>query len=610
MLCAGAVAALSLALIPSARATDTVRLTNGNKLSGTIISETSGMVEIETSLGRLSLKRAEILSVSKGAPAETTAVQPREAAAMDDELRAAENLIGQRNLDEAQARLEEIQRSNPTDAAKKMLANIHYLRAQQASDRQNSKDKERELKIAIEINDQDYRPYLDYGDMLLKIPGGETTAIETITKGLELGKDNVAADQRAKFAYLVARKQIDMRKYEDAAMSFARCVAAQGDIQIYSDAPKLTLDKLKEFHEYKLSLLTPEMIKILEDGLKKIPSNTNAMYLLGNLYRDSGETTKAIQTLKQLINKDDQYAGAYYALARAYFNNSEYEKAKQNLDAEIGRSPNNFDAIADRTEMLIALNNIKMALEDLTLAKGVNAGVNATDPRVKYLEAKLNFMINKNTQAVKILKELQKRKRDSQLVEAHILMGQIALAEKKPEDAKKWLEPVSNSLDKLPRANAKARIMKGLADIYLAEADLQQNTVPQAETKAQEALKIMPNYIPAILAMGRVLQAQGEAASGAEKEKKLRNALEQFNRAKELNPKDPETHLALGDYYRKAGNDPKKAKEEYDEYIKYGGRDKTGVNKLIDEAGGGGSSTAPGGDNTTSASAEATTTPL
>ena len=71
----------------------------------------------------------------------------------------------------------------------------------------------------------------------------------------------------------------------------------------YTDtAQNQQISPLKLSEEYALKGKIIEAIQVLSDGLIKYPKNPSILYQLGNLYLQSGDTTKAINSIQESID--------------------------------------------------------------------------------------------------------------------------------------------------------------------------------------------------------------------------------------------------------------------------------------------------------------------
>lgn len=627
------IAALSgaLAMITAAAMADRVVLNSGREITGAIVAETPAEVTIRSEVGLLKFTRSEIRSVVRDNMTEDEVAGDRasasgnwdiateayrKAAAVLEQGSEARNRVEQK-LARAEGGLERV-RASKTEAAlsqaralftsgdldgalrsaeqvesttsdemllsatARLISDIHLARARVAADRQDPLGFDRELKAAVDADPSYYRAQLEYGELLARSSVTEAQGIEMLERGLSQGRSVVGEQDQIKFNYILGRKHFSRGEFEKAAERFANCIGAQARYPGYDDALDWAVKSYLKLGEQTGLKDVERTIANLNEALRLNPENKDALFFLGSLYKDSGQTGEAIEALKMLTTIDPTYPQANLALARAHLDAQQFEDALAALDAELRRNPSEYDALTDRAEVNILLANYDNAKRDLEAATRI-------DPnkwRAFLLQAQLSFAQEDFTKAQESLQRVLQIKQDS--VEANILMGRVFVADKQYDTARKWFEAVIQYLQALRTPSYRSRRLMAEAQTYLGEVDLVQDSPRSAEERFREALEFMPDFARAISKVGDVKRRLGDEMADRDAKAALyAEARQNYEKAIEMNPRDPDFYLALGILYHKNLKNPDGALKNYREYLERGGRDKVSVNKWIEEVEGG-----------------------
>ncbi|MBX7245752.1 MAG: tetratricopeptide repeat protein [Candidatus Sumerlaeaceae bacterium] len=632
-----AVRALGLVLalaLPCVAAADRVVLNSGRVVTGGIVSDTSGEVVVRTDVGLMRFSRADVRSVERSdmtaeevagdkamlagkydvaldyfraaRNAATTGTQAvarldrkmtsaeglksaSVKAAVDAQLLESKSRLRGRDFDGALAVAMQIRTNSKsedlTSAASQLIGEIHLARALDAKDRMDDRAMEKELEEAIAANPELYRAYLIQGEILLRNTLTEEQAIKKIETALNLGKGQLTEEETIKFNYLLGRKFYDRGKYEAAASRFANCLGTGKKYPAYADALDRAVKSYVRLGEQNTLQDTQKQIDNLNEALRLNADNKDAHFLLGRLYKDSGQTSKAIESFQKVITLDPKYPEANHLLGQANFDLNQYDEALKYLDAEVVISPNNYETLVDRAEVQIVLANYDKAAADLQQATRIEP----SRWRAFLSAGRLAFSQQKYDEARKSLQQVLAIKQDS--VEAYILMGRVLYEDKKFDEARTWFQNVVDYLKAVANPSFKSKRLLAEARTAVGEIDMAQDSPRSAESNFRSALETIPDYAPAYQRIGDVKRRLGGEAADADIKKQLFGEAEKaYRHAIDLNPRDAEFRLSLGILYHKNLKDPPRALENYDKYVSLGGRDRATVAKWIEEVKGGGAS--------------------
>ncbi|MCX7717193.1 MAG: tetratricopeptide repeat protein [Candidatus Sumerlaeaceae bacterium] len=627
---AWAVVMLFVAMLGTAASATASRviLNSGREVSGAILSETPREVVIKTDVGVLRFARSEIRQIIKEDTLPDEVAAEREAAQghFDEALRKFAAALEQapagsaararieskinaltaerRRLAEqrisrqmAQARALVAARDYEgalkeaaavraaagddeavTSAVARLIAEIHLVRAQQARDRMAMIDAAAEMKKAVEADPSYYPAQLAYGEMLLGSSVTEAEGIERLEQGLAAGKGQISDEDLVKYNYILGRRYFAREKYEAAADRFASCIGASSKGGEYADALDWAVKSYLKLGERTRLGDIEKTIANLNRALKLNPENKDALFFLGSLYRDNGDTSGAVATLTQLVKLDPKYPRAHFSLASAYLERGELEQALKHFDEEVKLDPLNDEALTDRADVHIQMANYEKAEEDLKRAMQIQRD----KWRPYLLYAQMAFAKEEFDKAKQNLNQVLRIKPDS--VEANILMGRVLVAEKDYAKAREWFQTVVTYLQKLRNPSFRFRKLMAEAQTSLGEIDLIEDSPRSAETRFREALDFIPDYAPAFNKIGDVRRRLANEQESPEQRKALFNeALQYYAKAIEANPRDPNFYLSLAILYHKDLKQPEQALENYKTYLDKGGRDKANVEKWIQE---------------------------
>lgn len=493
-------------------------------------------------------------------------------------------MLDQDRLDEAQALVEGMLARMPNDGrvplVTKLQAEVHFRKAARARDMQNRPERARQLAAAVAAYPDHFRARLAYGEMLLENSATEQEGLQQIAVGLERGEGEIRDEERARYHYLAARKYFDRRDYQNAASNFAACGQVKNLPPECADALDRAAESYLRMSEENIIADSQKTIGNLNQALRWNPQNKSVHFLLGRIYRDTGQTSAAIEAFRQVIAIDDKYKNVHHALALAHLDRSEYDEALAALDKELETTPRNYDAMLDRAETLMLQGSVERARTDVDRAV-------AQEPerwRGYLMKAKLETLDKNYADARKSLERLLDLKRDS--AEGKIQLGRIEAAEKNFDKAREWLEEVVDELAKKPTGNYGQRLLAADARTVLGQIEMEQGSPRAAETRFRQALEIVPTYAPALAGIGDVRRSLGaDTRETALRDRYYRDALNYYQEAIGLASRNPEYHLKVGVLYHNNIKDTARAIISYQAYLDLGGRDRTTVQNWINECG-------------------------
>ncbi|MGC8840253.1 MAG: tetratricopeptide repeat protein [Candidatus Sumerlaeaceae bacterium] len=608
---------------------DTVTLRSGRQLVGAVVEETPQQVVITTRLGTLTLSRSDVTNIQRdgmvteevdGDAARDTqnfarakelyefALQKVPSAgpakerlekklkeieallsatsrsAVDQEIAALGNLVASKRFDDAIRQAERLMTTKLSDEQTSMVARLkaeaHFGRAQRLLDSMNFLEANKELEKCVSTYEPFYRAHLFLGERLLQSAYTQNQGIEEVLKGLQYGEKEMTELERVKYHYLAGRALYQRGAYKEAATHFVECVRAKDKYPAYADALDRAADCFVKMGEQTVLKNAQETIANLQRALELDPKKAQAWFLLGKLYRDLGQTEKAIDAFQKLLEIDPNFPYGNQFLALSFIDAKDYDQALEQLNEEIKKRPDNYQAYVDRAEVQIQLGNYDKADKDLET-------VTSKDPsrwEAFLTRARLAFVQEEYDKAKENLMRVLALKPDA--IEAHIIMGKVLRAQKDYDGAKKWLNNVVSYLEQIPDLTFKYKNYLAEAQTQLAEIDLQQESPRQAETRLQIALEHVPNYPPALARLGDVKKRLASDVDHALRKKFYREAENYYLQAIDADPKNPDFYLALAILYHKNLKDTRKAVENYKKYLELGGKDKATVAKWIEECGG------------------------
>lgn len=219
----------------------------------------------------------------------------------------------------------------------------------------------------------------------------------------------------------------------------------------------------------------------LELIAKKFPTNTDGLLKLAELYYFVKQYDNAFEKINQALKVNENIAKAYYLKGNIYKETGDTAKAISSLETALEQDNKNYGAFLDLGIIYAARRNT-IAFEYYDNALSVSPG----SVEVLYAKAKLLQDINKADEAIVIYEQILKT--DSLNVYALFNIGAIQIDIKK--DAKKALEYFTKAISINPK----------YAEAYFARGACYQELKDNGNAKADYSmcLQLKPNYDPAI----------------------------------------------------------------------------------------------------------------
>lgn len=224
--------------------------------------------------------------------------------------------------------------------------------------------------------------------------------------------------------------------------------------------------------------LSKELLEIIE---KKFPENTEALLKLSELYFLVKQYQKAIDYANKALKVNDNLAKAYYLKANIYRESGDTARAISNLETAVEQNGQFEDAILD-LGIIYASRKNPIALEYYNNALKINPN----NEGALYARAKLLQDLGKTDEAVKEYEAILSKNKNC--ANCYYNLGAIALEIQK--DNKKALEYFSKAIS----------INESYVEAYFARGYTYSKLKDKASAKADYnfCLKLVPNYEAAI----------------------------------------------------------------------------------------------------------------
>lgn len=619
-----------LAFSPCTVSADQLTLRSGQVVNGAIESDAGDEYIVKTDLGTIKLKKNDVAQVSKSgtSPAEIegdiafkkgdvvgaiasytgalrtldanseaaqrikkrlAAIEKIQQESNDSSLQGTfaqvQQLISERRSAEAIILLEKVRLTgnlSPQQHAmvNSLLARAHFNKGIAAGDNIREIESQASFREAIKLDAGFYQAYIALGELLLKSSATDDEGIATIEKGMQIAGNRLPEIEKYRLHYLLGDRYFIKQKYDLAAANFAEVIPAREKFPAYDNALDKTVEAYVKTGEQNISSDFQKTIENLRQALKLNPNNKKALFLLGRLYSDSGQTENAINTLETLVKIDPRYNEAHHYLGMAYANARDMDKAVLNLTKELENRPNDYSTLVDRAQIHIEMREFEKAKADVDAA----IALRGDDWHAHYLAADLALKQQNLEDAQTALKKSLEFRSDA--IPAHILMGQILLAQNDSAAARQWFEQIVNVLGKAPNLGFKHKTYYVETLSELAAMDLEENKPLQAAERLETALAAIPNNPSALSSLGDVKRKLSQEAIDPATQKQLQlEAEQQYQKVIGIDPLNPENYLKLGVLYHIDFKNLAKALEFYKLYVDRGGRDPR-VNTWLVEVGG------------------------
>lgn len=288
---------------------------------------------------------------------------------------------------------------------------------------------------------------------------------------LESPSDPALYNERAKI-------YLSFKQYEDAINDCKRAV------RIDSTTADYYLTEADVFFAANESRNAKET---LEKIVRKFPENTDGLLKLGELYYFVKQYENAFTAINKALKLNENLAKAYYLKGNIYKETGDTAKAISSLETAIDQDNQNYGAFLDLGIIYGARKNT-IALEYYDNA--IRIKPTATD--ALYAKAKLLQDLNKIDEAVALYEQILKMDAGNEF--SLYNLGAINLGVKK--DAEKAVEYFTKAIDANPKY-AEAYFARGVC-----YEELKDKTNAYADY--QMCLQLKPNYEPAVDALNNI----------------------------------------------------------------------------------------------------------
>ncbi|MDI6783102.1 MAG: tetratricopeptide repeat protein, partial [bacterium] len=567
---------------------DVIKLKTGKTISGVIISQDSQLIQFRTDVGIIFLRKDAIESIEKETPEANY-------------IRAGDLLVEKGELDKATTQYTLALQLNPnaTEAANKLktiTAELEQKKMEKLAPNFIEGDrmvKQKRFKEALAF----------YQDIYTKNPNSEL--MEYARKKLaatyfELGKYNLDRISKSE-ATTAFQKSLDFDRNNPEVyftlasvyLTFARqelnaVTLFTLGLQLQPNHPGALLQRaeaytrLGQFAEaiadFQQALTTETTESIRQSVSKQIAS---AYLNLGKKAVEQNAVDTALYYFQQALVYRPDYGFAYYELGDIRFKQNKFDDAVTMLEKAVQLEPNGteiFKLLGDTnvklqryaeaikryqraTELTPRDNAIWTALADAYRYRGLYPDA------IKNYEQSLNIEpnfypahlglaityenIEQYDQAINHYRRATELRPDD--TQAHLALGTILYRQMKQYDlARKEFETVLNSNPQNP-----------IAHFALGQINMAEGYYSNGIGNFQDALKFKPNYAEAYSEMGKAYRYK----------KNYEFALEAYSKATILNPNLAEPYQGLGILYHQIYLDYPKALQNYQQFLKVGGKD-------------------------------------
>jgi tetratricopeptide (TPR) repeat protein len=275
-----------------------------------------------------------------------------------------------------------------------------------------------------------------------------------------------------------ARIYIGLKQFEEAMGDVGRAM------KIDSTKAKYYVTLADVYFASNKTRLAKETLEIT---VKKFPSNTEALLKLAELYYLVRQYENAITNINKALKIDENMANAYFLKGSVFKEMGDTAKAISSLQTAIEQDNKFFDAYLD-IGILYATRKNPIAFEYFNNALRINPN----SENAVFAKAKLLQDLNKIDESITLYKEILVRNKDNS--DALYNLGAISLEKKKnPKEAVDYFSKAIAVDPKFTNAYlGRGASFEALKDLDNAKADYNM------------CLQITPNYEPAIFALNNL----------------------------------------------------------------------------------------------------------
>ncbi|MCX7918363.1 MAG: tetratricopeptide repeat protein [bacterium] len=583
--------------ISTAVQADIIKLKSGSSLSGVIIAQDSTFIQFRTNVGVISLPLSSIVAIEKETP-EANYIRAGDLAVEKGELDKAttqyalalqlnpnsteaneklktisakldqlkwerlapyfsdgEKMVQQGRFKEAIAFYQEIYAKNPNpvlmDAARKKLAQTYYQLGKYKLDHISKAEAISAFQKSIEYDRTNPEVYFSLGSVYLTLAQREQDAVEQFTYGLQLQPNNRSALwQRAEAYFRLGKfnesiadyKQVLSQETSDAVKQVLTKQIAAAYLELGRNAVTLNAFDTAVYYFSEALIYRPEF------GL--------AYYELGAIQYKQNNFDSALSMLEKAVQLEP--------------NRTEIHRLLGDTNVKLQRFAEAIKRYQRATELAPSDSAIWTSLADTYRYRGMYS--DATKNYYKALELEPNYYpahygiamtfegMQKYDEAITHYRRATEIRPDE--IQAHLALGTILYRQFKQYDlARKEFEIVLQANPQNP-----------IAHFALGQINIAEGYYSNAIGNFQDALKYKPDYAEAYAEMGKAYRYK----------KNYEFAIEAYSKATAINPNLAEPYQGLGILYHQVYQDYPKALQNYEQFLKVGGRDPQ-VNSWIEE---------------------------
>jgi tetratricopeptide (TPR) repeat protein len=234
-------------------------------------------------------------------------------------------------------------------------------------------------------------------------------------------------------------------------------------------------------------------VTLLGNVLSRDPRNSEALLLKGRLELEQGATAQAIKDFEAMVMIFPNMPSAYYQLAKAQAAAGDFDKATGNVNQALKLNPHYTDATLLLAEIQVYNRNYEPAMTSLQqLIHQQSQSVSA-----RFLLARAYSDQNRLDNAIQIYRELEKAlPTDSQVP---LLIGNALFQQNKNAEARaEYEQALKLAPDYLPALQQEVNL------------DLLEKQYDSAQQRVQQQIRQNPKAVPLQLMLARVLTARGD----------------------------------------------------------------------------------------------------
>jgi len=292
--------------------------------------------------------------------------------------------------------------------------------------------------------------------------------------------------------------------------------------------------------EQEIAALKKEELELAERLMKDFPDSINPIMLMGNLWERHGDATRAMEYFNKVLEQDPKRPDVYKSIGWFYMNKEQYEQAIAYWQKALEIDPEITGVHHDIALALMGLNRQDQAIEELE--KDVRI---STDSSSSYfLLGQLYLQQKDYEKAESNYKKAIEIKPN--YPNAYYGLFTLSAKLKQQDKAKEYMAMFkklkAEDMNALKRVNETvndlADMRKGAAETYLLAGKMYQDggNLQKAEELLKKATTLDPNNILCL----------GKLASLYITTNRITDAIQQYNRISEIDPKDPVCHLNIG----------------------------------------------------------------